>query len=234
MVTKSPNVPAPGHGTFPMVLLEPSRTFVRRLFVALFSNQPVGMCPLPSAGIQVTPMWVCVDNMAEEPLSGGFPSLLSPSTHPLVSKHKVTQSDVGALGEGTPNATTAGTLAGSVASRVLAVSRSRMRRAGRACQWGHRACTSLRDALGPDSPGPETTGSFLGRIRTLRGRLSVRKETDGDPCTSCPLLGPSGRVRTQATAGGEPPYRTTPPHHMTSPLLLEGTDFPVSGTDPAS
>lgn len=48
VVTKSPNVPALGLGTFPVVPLEPSRTFVHNLFMELFSNPHLAcaLCPL--------------------------------------------------------------------------------------------------------------------------------------------------------------------------------------------
>lgn len=69
--------------------------------------------------------------------------------------------------------------------------------------WKAKACTSRKAAAVPDLPGPGNTRPFLGRIRTLRGRLLSEKGGRRRQ-TPCPPLGrslPSGRSRSQAAAG---------------------------------
>ena len=197
MVTKSPNVPAPGARHFPCGSLGTFRNICAKLLCGAGLQSPGW--PAPSA--------LCWDpgdprlalpghpwNVAEEPLYGGFPCSLSPSAHPLISEHKVGQSGLG-VGGGTPNANSSGRGLWREASphgRRPSPGTACAGRAGEArkpLSVGTQS-TSLRGTLGPDLPGPKTTRPFLERIRTPRGR----------------------------EAAG-PPHRTTPP------LLLEGTDL---------
>ena len=186
MVTKSPNVPAPGARHFPCGSLGTFRNICAKLLCGAGLQSPGW--PAPSA--------LCWDpgdprlalpghpwNVAEEPLYGGFPCSLSPSAHPLISEHKVGQSGLG-VGGGTPNANSAGrglwreaSPHGRRPSREPHV-QGGQGRPGSRCQWEHKVLPSeellARTCQDPRLQGPSWRGSELRGAGRQRGLPTAR------------------------------------------------------------